>query len=202
MFTRLIGIAALGSLLSLDNNITRFMIFRPLVVAPVFGALIGDLQIGIWVGIILEMFWLNISALGAAYPADVGMVAMVTTVLVSLISDYLNYGLIVFSLSIILPLGSVPVYLDTLQRKYNFSFIKNEYILKKQSNVDRVVWINLGINFLHHFLIYFIILIGGYYLINFLWRYIPFYIKSGFDYSFKLIILAGLATTINTFLRK
>lgn len=47
------------------------MVIRPIVVAPVIGALLGDLQTGVLVGATLELVFMGAIQIGAAVPPDV-----------------------------------------------------------------------------------------------------------------------------------
>ena len=47
------------------------MVIRPIVVSPVIGALLGDLQTGVMVGATLELVFMRAIQIGAAVPPDV-----------------------------------------------------------------------------------------------------------------------------------
>ena len=47
------------------------MVIRPIVVSPVIGALLGDLQTGVMVGATLELVFMGAIQIGAAVPPDV-----------------------------------------------------------------------------------------------------------------------------------
>ena len=46
------------------------MVIRPIVVSPVIGALLGDLQTGVMVGATLELVFMGAIQIGAAVPPD------------------------------------------------------------------------------------------------------------------------------------
>jgi mannose/fructose/N-acetylgalactosamine-specific phosphotransferase system component IIC len=61
--------SAVGGLLSLERKaLAQFMLARPIVVAPVVAAILGDAQTGFLLGVPLELFFLGNVSYGASTP--------------------------------------------------------------------------------------------------------------------------------------
>lgn len=65
----LLGILAFFAGLDLFNGLTHF--HRPVVLGPLVGLILGDLQAGILVGGTLELIWMGLAPLAAAQPPNV-----------------------------------------------------------------------------------------------------------------------------------
>ncbi len=64
-------LSALGGLLALDHALLgQFMLSQPLVVGSLFGALLGDLPTGLFVGALVQLIWLGVISVGAYIPPD------------------------------------------------------------------------------------------------------------------------------------
>jgi PTS system mannose-specific IIC component len=73
---------AWGTLVGLDLvSVPQAMLSRPLVVAPVAGWLAGDLEAGLRVGVVLELFALDVLPIGAVRYPDYGPAAVAGAVL-------------------------------------------------------------------------------------------------------------------------
>ncbi len=67
----------LGGILHMDRTCAfQFLISRPIVVASIIGAALGDFTIGLKSGMILEILWLGIQPLGTSIPPDDTLVAV------------------------------------------------------------------------------------------------------------------------------
>lgn len=72
-----IGLLLWGTWVGLDlASIAQVMINRPLVAGTIAGAILGDAQTGIMVGVVLELFALDVLPFGAARYPDYGLGAV------------------------------------------------------------------------------------------------------------------------------
>ncbi len=72
-----IGLLLWGTLVGLDlASVAQVMINRPLVAGTIAGAILGDAQTGLMVGVILELFALEVLPFGAARYPDYGLGAV------------------------------------------------------------------------------------------------------------------------------
>lgn len=65
----LLGVLAFFAGLDLYNGLTHF--HRPVILGPIVGAILGDLQTGILVGGTLELVWMGLAPLAGAQPPNV-----------------------------------------------------------------------------------------------------------------------------------
>lgn len=78
MITKLAICLVLGSLLWLDRVYAfQFMFSRPIVMAPLLGMVVGQLQLGLMLGAALELLWLNAPPVGSFLPPDESFCAAV-----------------------------------------------------------------------------------------------------------------------------
>jgi len=75
--TILLILVCVAVLCSLDMTaFGQFMISRPIFCGPLFGWLLGDITTGLWVGMIVEMVWINAIPLGVAVPIDISSITI------------------------------------------------------------------------------------------------------------------------------
>lgn len=74
-----------GGLLWLDRfQFPQIMISRPICSAPIIGLLLGDLEIGLAVGVLFEMLWLRRLPVGGYIPPDITFAAIACTAIAAL----------------------------------------------------------------------------------------------------------------------
>ncbi|MDT2757167.1 PTS sugar transporter subunit IIC [Enterococcus asini] len=75
-------IGLVGYLTTIDERyFGASMMNRPIIVGPVVGLILGDLQQGILIGAALESMFIGIVTIGAALPPDVGIAGTIATAL-------------------------------------------------------------------------------------------------------------------------
>jgi PTS system mannose-specific IIC component len=78
---------AWGALMALERRaFLQAMFSRPLVAATGMGLLLGDLQTGLYLGMVLELFYLGAASLGAALPENDTLAATGTTAAASMMA--------------------------------------------------------------------------------------------------------------------
>ena len=125
--TAALKIAAVGSLLNLDRTAWgQFMISRPIITAPLIGLVCGNAVIGLFIGALIELLWINELPVGAAIPSDDTLCAVIASGVVVTLTATLNLNkttdigaLIFLVLAIMVPLASQARKIDTLVRSNN-----------------------------------------------------------------------------------
>ncbi|MFO7766452.1 MAG: PTS sugar transporter subunit IIC [Pelovirga sp.] len=121
-FELMIG-GVLALLCGLDRiAILQILISRPIVAAPVAGILLGEPQIGLQIGVMVELLWLARLPVGAAVPPDDTQVAIAATVLSVALGRQLeavSIELVLLCLLVALPVGKIGQYFDHRARNYN-----------------------------------------------------------------------------------
>jgi len=124
----------------------QMMISRPIVAAPLTGLVLGDLQSGLAIGLMMELLWLTRIPVGAAIPPDDTQVAVGATTLVVVFGSLWHYsgaGFMVLALLVAMPLGKAGQWLDHLARSQNSRLQKRaEQVLAAgdSSRLEQLHW--------------------------------------------------------------
>ena len=100
-----------------------FMVTQPLVCGPLFGWLMGQVAIGVIIGGIMQLLWMDLSPVGVGIPYD----AAATTILAVYWACLPGNGAlsqVVLSLAAAIPLGFLFRWLDQLARRINTRFMQ------------------------------------------------------------------------------
>ena len=100
----------------------QVMISRPIVAAPLAGLLLGDIGVGLEIGLMVELLWLARLPVGAAIPPDDTQVAIAGTVLAVSLGQVLGQSGLEYQLLCLLitiPLGKFGQFFDRFARQYN-----------------------------------------------------------------------------------
>ena len=118
----LIG-AGVALICGLDRTAAlQIMISRPIVAAPLVGWLLGDVSVGLEIGLMVELLWQARLPVGAAIPPDDTQVSVAATVLAIYLGTQLGQGGLAFqllSLLVVIPLGKSGQFFDRFARQYN-----------------------------------------------------------------------------------
>ncbi len=113
-------LSALGAFIALDHALVgQFMLAQPIVVGGIFGALLGDLPQGLFVGALVQMLWLGVVSVGAHIPPDYTLSGGVAVVLAGSFSHRLGLApgpSIILALAAAIPAGWLARQLDTAVR--------------------------------------------------------------------------------------
>lgn len=74
-------LALVAGIIAIDYQLEGFFIFRPIIVAPVAGLIVGDLNTGLLVGGITELAFAGITAVGGVTPPDAILTSIMAVVL-------------------------------------------------------------------------------------------------------------------------
>jgi PTS system mannose-specific IIC component len=118
---QVLAASLLGGLVGLDRTaLCQFMLSQPVVVAPLAGWLLGDLNAGLVIGGILELLWVMDLPVGTFVPADSTVAAVAATSIAAIGG---KGGLPTTGFALFLTTGMVPVtmFADHLMRTRNAS---------------------------------------------------------------------------------
>jgi len=68
-------------IISIDNALEGFFLFRPIIVAPLVGAILGDVKTGLMAGGLVELAFAGVTPVGGVVPPNAIMGAVMTVVL-------------------------------------------------------------------------------------------------------------------------
>ncbi|MBN1207963.1 MAG: PTS sugar transporter subunit IIC [Myxococcaceae bacterium] len=133
------------------------MLSRPLVSATVMGALLGDLRAGLYVGMLLELFYLGTANLGAALPENDTVSATGTAAAAATMAAATGAGSTqaLWSVAVLLfiALGRLGRYGDRLLEGYMARLARVALASAEAGNLSRAVRQNLW-GMWPHFLVY------------------------------------------------
>ncbi|MCP4481228.1 MAG: PTS sugar transporter subunit IIC [bacterium] len=139
MITTLLFISLLGSFLSLDNSLVgNIMVSRPIVVGPLIGLIIGDLNLGIEIGFLMEFLWADLLYAGTAIPINL---TLFTTIILgaSYILPHYDESFTMFIILLTIPMIFICRQIEIGLRLFN-SFIANklEVLIIRNKQYKRV----------------------------------------------------------------
>jgi len=201
----------LGALVSLVCGLDRvavlqIMISRPIVAAPLVALILGEPQIGLQIGVMVELLWLARLPVGAAVPPDDTQVAIASSVLAVIMGRTLHASgveLLLLCLLVAIPLGKVGQYFDRYARQYNVRLIKQvDLALDRGSLLLAELQHLRGLTSFSLAAIgtYTIILAGGLLIIPFLWPLLQqplSYSSAWVQLALPLVGIAVILGTIN-----
>ncbi len=186
--------------------VLQILLSRPIVAAPLVGLLLGDVAIGLQVGVMVELLWLARLPVGAAIPPDDTQIAVGATVLTSYFSRVLPASepqLVVLCLLLALPFGKVGQLMERRARSFNTRLQRRTEdalergLLALAFRQHRVGLLSFAVAAVASYLM---IIVGGLILVPLLWPLL----KAGLGYShgwvqlaFPLIGIAVILGTIN-----
>lgn len=116
MVVNILLVAVAGGLLCLDRVLVQTMISRPIVAAPLIGALLGDPYTGLVVGAWIELLWIDRLPIGAyVLPNDTVVSILMTACSIESgrILGHLPQGLIALTALLFVPFGSLVKRMDS-----------------------------------------------------------------------------------------
>ena len=115
----LVLLSLLAAICSCDITMFgQFMISRPIFSGALFGYILGDMYIGLWVGMIIEMLWINELPMGSAIPVDLTMMTLLSVVW-TLISFKGVQSAAIFALVLAIPFSYLYREVDIAGRLFN-----------------------------------------------------------------------------------
>lgn len=119
MITGLFSAAMWAGVIALDFTACGpFMLSQPLVCGPLFGWMMGNVAVGIIVGGIMQLLWMDLSPIGVGIPYD----ATASTILAVYWASLPGHGAlsqVVLCMALAMPLGFVFRWLDQAARRLN-----------------------------------------------------------------------------------
>jgi len=123
IYTELAIGAGVALVCGLDRTAAfQIMISRPIVAAPLVAWLLGDVAVGLEIGLMVELLWLARLPVGAAIPPDDTQVSIAGTVLAISLGKVLGHSGLEYQLLCLLiaiPFGKFGQFFDRFARQYN-----------------------------------------------------------------------------------
>jgi PTS system mannose-specific IIC component len=179
------------------------MISRPIVAAPLVAWLLGDVSVGLQVGLMVELLWQARLPVGAAVPPDDTQVAVGATVLTLGTGPVLAQNGLAFTLlclMIAIPFGKFGQFFDRMARLYHGRKVSlSTKLLEKEQyrameNLHLRGLLSFGVASLATYLV---IVSGGLVLVPTLAFTLPAFEESG-QWLRLILPLVGIATILGT----
>jgi len=123
---RLIAAAMWAGFIALDFTACGpFMISQPLVCGPLFGWLMGQVAVGVIIGGIIQLLWMDLSPIGVGIPYDATSTTILAIYWATLpsgpqaVPDHSALSQVVLALLIAVPFGFLFRWLDQMARRIN-----------------------------------------------------------------------------------
>ena len=205
MFYKILWISIIGGILNLDfRTMGQFMLYRPFVAGTIIGLVLGDIQTGVFVGILVELIWISNISMGVAIPWNIGAIGVISVGLVFLSGEF-SGEVVVLSIALAVPFGwlfkKVDVWLRHKNKLCN-RWIEQWIEKDKLYRIFLLNWAVILVIFLSSFLFYFVsFLFTTRILVNIL-KIINFPLKKGLRLAYELLPFLGFAMAWNTFALK
>lgn len=200
-----IVVSLISSLILFDTTVAfQFLISQPLVACTLLGWLLGDIQLGIQIGVFLQLLWLgNIPAGAVKLPEGNAAAMVITTLIIRYCQVNENHFTVIF-LAIIF--GVLISYFAEMVvswfRKFNTYLLQKVFIYLKRGKLHTITAINIVALISHYILMFTLIYVA----INFgdlLFSYfylLPMEWDVYFKYTTFIIMGIGVGLVMPVFL--
>ncbi|OGF44496.1 MAG: hypothetical protein A2452_12700 [Candidatus Firestonebacteria bacterium RIFOXYC2_FULL_39_67] len=207
MFVDILLISIIAGIIAIDvRTIGGTMLSRPLVVGPLVGLMLGDVSIGFYVAILVELLWIGLLPIGAYLPVETLPITTVTVSLTILLKEVVAIpvpALLIFALMASIPLGYIgrwaEVHIRNLNSAMSASLVK-EAEKGDFSRISLIQGVNIFITFLKNFILCFVPVFFGLELFQNIVNSMPLQFKEGVLYANWLIPALGFAVVMEIFL--
>ncbi len=199
---QLIVFSFIGAILSADITMFgQFMISRPIFCGPLFGYLLGDIHTGLWLGMIVEMMWINEIPMGVAVPVDLTVMTSTATIW----ACYFFKGsqeAAILALAFAIPFAYLYKEVDLIGRYLNTNIM---HWVEKGINEGKEYRISLGIYagliffIIRAAIMYFIIIVIGGLLFRQLFSYMPIHLFVAFKRAWYYLPVFGFGAVLYNF---
>ncbi len=118
-------VSLVGGLIGLDRTaVFQVMISRPIVAAPIIGAVLGDPMAGLKVGLVIELLWIGYLPVGASVPPDETIVSIVVTAVTVWCRDLYGLpgdGAMALATVLVIPTAVIAQRVDSRVREMNIA---------------------------------------------------------------------------------
>ncbi len=198
-------ISLVASLLNLDNSlIGNFMVSRPIVVGPLIGIILGDIKIGLQIGIYFEFLFADILYAGTAIPINL---TLFTALVLGTIYALPIYGaeIYMFVILIAFPIVFILRQVETGLRILNSNFATNVEKKVKIGNycsITKNMFYGNFIFFVTNFLLLFCCIFLTAAIAKVLFYSLPQAMIYALKNTYDLLPILGLVIMINVFTQK
>ncbi len=202
-------ISILGGLLVLDTTaVLQILVSQPLVSGTLLGWILGDIALGLRLGILLQLLWLNQLPVGGAKVPEGNLGAVVAVILVFMVKDGLTVYPNMIIVSVILyalAVSFLGVKLVTAIRNQNIFFLDKAVKGLEAGNVailGRMTFLALIVHFVFIVAAVFVSVWVGRELLHLILPRLPLQWEQVARYVEFAIMGSGVGLTLNLFKEK
>lgn len=191
-----------GIFVSDATAIGQFMISRPIFCGPILGLILGDIESGLYIGMIMELLWIAVVPLGNAVPPDSTVVTVLVTYISIVTGGDSGKGYIIFLLLCLVPAGILFKKIDIIHRNLNSKFSKDlEKNIEKGdiSCIDRITFLSASLFILKAVIFIFLFILIGQEVLPFIYSKLGENIKVAMEEAFYVVPAIGFGTAITIF---
>jgi len=141
MLLEMTAVSILGGFLCLDRTCLQIMVSRPVVVAPLFGWVLGDVLTGLTIGAFLELLWVNKQQIGIYVPPNDSLLAIVIVTALLLAFPQLTerrQELTAFAFLALLPMSYLTKRMDTALIQANEALSDNALRAASSGDIETI----------------------------------------------------------------
>ena len=188
-FPEVLLISLIGGIISIDIAAGwQIMISQPIVACPVIGLILGNPELGILMGILLELPWLINIPTGGVHSSEANLGAVTATSLsIYLVAQQVNTENIIVIIAIVYSLfvSHVGKHLVSFMRQSNLRLTYAADVAASNADLRKITWLHtLGI--LYAFLLGFSLIGIGFSLGILILKPLAKFIHPNFDFAFGI----------------
>lgn len=198
----LVIFSILGAILSADITMFgQFMISRPVFCGALFGYILGDVYTGLWLGMIIEMMWVNAIPMGVAVPVDLTMITSLG-VIWSCTFFKGSQEAAIFSLTISIPFAYLYKEVDLAGRLFNtkiMHWIEKGIEDGKEQRISNGIYLGLILFLIRTSIMYGLFLFVGGMLYKEMFSYLPIQVIIALKKAWFYLPVFGFGTILYSF---
>lgn len=204
MIHRILVAAMWAGLLSLDFTACGpWMIAQPLVCGPLFGWMMGQVAVGVIIGGVVQLLWMDLSPVGVGIPYDATAVTLLA-VFIATIHERTALSQVILALIIAVPLGFLFRWMDQYSRRLNAPIMRRVESAP-DAYLPAAIWggilAGLAWSWLRYTVAYALAMAAGYTF----WKWLSYTprltpIDQGLTMAVILLPLAGMGVVLELFL--
>lgn len=199
---QLIVFSLIGAILSADITMFgQFMISRPVFCGPLFGYLSGDIHTGLWLGMIVEMLWINEIPMGVAVPVDLTIMTS-TSVIWACHFFRGSQEAAILALAVAVPFAYFYKEVDLAGRMFNtkiMHWVEEGIQNGKEYRISLGIYAGLFFFFVRAVLMYFVIILVGGLLYKQLFSYVPIQLSVALKKAWFYLPVFGFGAVLYNF---
>ena len=192
-------IALAVAIIAIDYRLEGFFIFRPIIVCPIIGLIVNDLNTGLIAGGIVELAFAGITPVGGVIPPDAVMCSVMTVVLAKTTGQPVAAA---FALAV--PFGLLMQYFSTMYTTVLVAFNKKADQYAKQCNIKgifKLCFWGIALDALMYAAVAFIATYAAQEPLRQFVESMPEWLTHGFDVAGGLLPAIGFAMLLKVMLK-